>query len=424
MKDAATRGKSRPLAPKRFENGTAGQGKRQAESLPPLLWRRREIMRATFEQGPIRPPNEARSLLLRFTRNCPWNKCSFCPVYKGRSFSRRSLQEIKDDIDAARSILDDFQALCESSGSGDRGTKAAVNRVFTDPRYDSCYRHVVSWHVNGEGTVFIQDANSVMMRTEDLTEALTHLRARVPGIRRVTSYGRSNTLSRKSLEELTAIREAGLDRIHIGLESGSDNVLKLVRKGTTARQHVDAGRKVVEAGMTLSEYIMPGLGGKAWSREHALETARVLDEIDPHFIRLRSLRIPSRTPLYRDKAEGRFHPLSEDEIVREIRLFIASLEKVRSTLTSDHIMNLLEEVEGTFPRDKERMLEVIDEYLNLHPKEKMLYQLGRRGGAVRSVKDLEHLPLRSRLETAVGELQAQTGQDLETIVRELGDQYI
>jgi hypothetical protein len=378
----------------------------------------------TFEQGPIRPPSESRSLLLRFTRNCPWNKCTFCPIYKDRKFSRRSLGEIKQDIDSVAEIIGDLHELSRSMGFEGSINGRVINKVLTDPQYNSCYRHVAVWYYNGDGTVFIQDANSVMMKTEDLVAALKHLKGRVPGVARITSYGRSSTLARKSLEELQALREAGLDRIHIGMESGSDQVLKFVQKGATSRQHIDAGQKVVAAGMTLSEYIMPGLGGREWSREHALETARVLNAVNPHFIRLRSLRIPSRAPLYKDKADGRFHPLTEDETVREIRLLIESLEGIQSTLTSDHIMNLLESVEGTFPQDKPAMLAVIDRYLSLPDEERLLYQLARRGGAVRSVEDLETPGLRAKLQEAKRSLESQTGKPLEAVIAEMGDQYI
>ena len=261
----------------------------------------------TFEQGPIRPPSEAGSLLLRFTRNCPWNQCTFCPVYKGQKFSRRSLEEIRRDIDAVHNILDDLGKVSLSLGQSGRINQQVLNKVLTSPSHGSHYRYVAMWAFSGTGRAFIQDANSLMLPTEVLTEALRYLRMRIPQIRRVTSYARSSTLARKSGEDLTAIREAGLDRIHVGLESGSDHVLAFVKKGTTSDQQIAAGRKVIEAGMTLSEYIMPGLGGKEWSREHALETARVINAINPHFIRLRSLRIPPRTPLYQDKAAGALH---------------------------------------------------------------------------------------------------------------------
>ena len=383
-----------------------------------------EILPTTFEQGPIRPPSEAQSLLLRFTRNCPWNRCTFCPIYKRQDFSRRSLQEIRQDIDAVRNIIDDLQALATRSGGLGTVTGEVVNRVLTTPGYSACYRHVAVWHYHGKGTVFLQDANSLVMRTPDLVAALRYLKEKVPGIQRITSYARSSTVARKNLQELKEIRDAGLDRIHIGLESGSDRVLEFVRKGASARQHIEAGQKIVAAGMTLSEYIMPGLGGAVWSREHALETARVLNAIDPHFIRLRSLRVPPRSPLFEDVQEQRLQLLSDDQVVEEIRLLIESLNGIHSTLTSDHIMNLLEEVEGTLPGDKPKMIAAVDRYLALPAQEKLLFRLARRGGAVRSLDDLNDPSLRARLERAMVQLRADAGGDLEKVITELGDQYI
>lgn len=377
-----------------------------------------------FEQGPIRPPSEAGSLLLRFTRNCPWNRCTFCPVYEGRPFTRRSLAEITGDIDAAASVLDHLATLSSRMGYGGRLTREVAGAALSDPSLSDQARHVVLWAMAGKGTVFIQDANSLVLETDVLVKALHHLRERIPGVQRITSYARSSTLSRKTLDELKAIREAGLDRIHIGLESGSDAVLAFVRKGATAAQHIEAGRRVIEAGMTLSEYVMPGLGGKKWWREHALETARVLNEVDPHFIRLRSLRIPPHVPLHADVEAGRFVPLTDDETVEEIRLLVENLHPSRSVLTSDHIMNLLPELEGRFPRDKAGMLAVIDRYLSMSEIDRLLYRLGRRGGMLQSLDDLDNPHLRSRLERARRELVAEAGGDIEKVIVELGDRYI
>lgn len=378
----------------------------------------------TFEQGPIRPPSEAGSLLLRFTRNCPWNRCTFCPVYKGQKFSKRSLQDIKGDIDKVRHIIDDLHELSQSMGIQGTMPQPVLNSVLSRPDLGHVYHYVAMWFFHGKGRVFIQDANSLMLPTTVITEALHYLRQRVPGIQRITSYGRSSTLAKKSVRELREIREAGLDRIHIGMESGCDAVLEFVRKGSTALDHIIAGRRVIEAGMTLSEYVMPGLGGKALSREHALDTAYALNAIEPHFIRLRSLRIPSRAPLHQDVTEGRFTPLSDDETVEEIRLFIDTLEDIHSELTSDHIMNLIPDVEGTLPRDKGKMLAAIDRYLQLAPDERLLYRLGRRGGAIHSLDDFSDSALRNRLERARCDLEARMGTDLESLITELGDQYI
>ncbi len=377
-----------------------------------------------FEQGPIRPPSEAGSLLFRFTRNCPWNKCTFCPVYKQAAFSRRSLREIKQDIDSVAAMVDDIRAFSEKLGHGGRITREVMGAIFADQLIGNFCRHVAVWLYSGRGSVFIQDANSLILPSGLLSEALQYLREKIPGVKRITSYARSSTLARKDLSELTLIRRAGLDRIHIGMESGSDRVLAFVKKGVTADEHIEAGRKVIGAGIELSEYIMPGLGGKEFSEDHARESARVLNEINPHFIRLRTLRVPHRVPLYNDLRQGRFEKLSDEDTVAEIRHFISCLDGISSRLTSDHAMNLLEEVEGTFPEGKDAMLAVIDRFLAMASEEKLLYRLGRRGGALRSLDELNDPQLRQRLQLALNELSNQKGCDIETVISELGDQYI
>jgi hypothetical protein len=377
-----------------------------------------------FEQGPIRPPSEAASLLLRFSRNCPWNNCTFCPVYKGKEFSRRSLSEIKHDIDAVAEIIQYLRSFSRGLGGGGEMTRQVLGTILSDSRLNNCCRQVAIWLYAGQGSVFIQDANSLILPAPMLAEAIRYLKERVPGIRRITSYARSSTLAQKSVSELREIRQAGLDRIHIGMESGSDRVLKFVKKGVTAKKQIEAGIKVIEAGMELSEYFMPGLGGKELSEDHARESARVLNAINPHFIRLRSLRIPSRAPLFHEKQAGQFVPASDDETVMEIRLFISSLEGISSRLTSDHIMNLLEEVTGKLPEDKEAMIAVIDDYMALPPEEKLLFRLGRRGGALRSLDELQDPVMRQRLQLAMKELASETDGDLEKLINELADQYI
>ncbi|MFP4393400.1 MAG: radical SAM protein [Desulfohalobiaceae bacterium] len=371
-------------------------------------------MYSGFEQGPIRPPSEASSLLLRFTRNCPWNKCAFCPVYKRDKFSRRSLEEIKQDIDNVSRMLNEISSGQESIN------RQKVSSILGSARYGDQYKQLAFWLYQGDGSVFIQDANSMIMKTKDLVQALKYLKAKVPGIKRITMYARSSTIVRKSLEELQEIRDAGLNRLHVGLESGSDQVLELVRKGCTAKQHIEAGQKVVQSGIALSEYIMPGLGGRELSREHALETARVLNAINPQFIRLRTLQVIPGTELDQMLQQSRFELLTDDELVQEIRLFISELGDIQSTLTSDHILNLLEEVQGSLPRDKEYMLGVIDEYLSLPEKDRLLYRLGRRGGALRSVRDIQDPDNRARLENAKQELESREGKSLEEILPELG----
>ncbi|MCF8086145.1 MAG: radical SAM protein [Desulfohalobiaceae bacterium] len=379
---------------------------------------------ASFEQGPIRPPSEAGSLLLRFTRNCPWNKCAFCPVYKRRRFSRRSLEEILEDIDAVSRMLSEMRSFARSLTGGEDLDPGVMQRILKSGDWSEQYKQLAFWVLQGEGTVFIQDANSLILKTEVLEQALTALRSKIPLVRRVTMYARSSTVVRKSEEELTRLRRAGLDRLHIGMESGSDRVLRLMNKGMSSEQHIQAGQKAVQSGFSLSEYIMPGLGGRELSREHALETARVLDAINPDFIRLRTLQIMPGTELDAMRKQGGFTPLDDDEIVSEIRLLIQSLRETTAELASDHVMNLLQEVQGRLPRDKEAMLGVIEEYLGRPREERLLYRLGRRAGSLVSPSQLDEPGTRQQLERARKSLEAQEGKDLEAIITDMGRSHL
>ena len=377
-----------------------------------------------IEQGPIRPPSESKSLLLRLTRNCPWNKCLFCPVYKGTSFSRRSVAEIKRDIDQLSEMVDDIQKLSWKLGFSGKITGTVISHIYPSKDYNPTYRHVAHWMYFGEGSVFLQDANSLIMKPEDLAEILNHLRRKVPGIRRITSYARSRTLARRGADQLVMLREAGLNRIHIGLESGYDPVLRFMKKGSTAADHIQAGCLVKEAGISLSEYVMPGLGGKRWWREHALATAHVLNRINPDFIRLRSLRVPKTAPLFEKVDNGHIELLDDDEVVREIRLFIENLDGITSTITSDHIMNLLEEISGILPDDKKKMLASADRYLDLDEGERIIYKVGRWGGAYRRLDDLRDPEIRGKIEQVIHQWNLETSGQVDEILKEMADQYI
>ena len=377
-----------------------------------------------IEQGPIRPPSESKSLLLRLTRNCPWNKCLFCPVYKGTTFSRRSLPEIKQEIDQLGHIVNDIQDVSAKLGFSGRITGKVISHIYPSKDYNPIYRHVAHWLYFGEGSVFLQDANSLIMKSEDLAEILNYLRHKVLGIRRITSYARSRTLARRGADQLVMLREAGLNRIHIGLESGYDPVLRLMKKGSTAADHIQAGCLVKEAGISLSEYVMPGLGGKRRWREHALATAHVLNRINPDFIRLRSLRVPKTAPLFEKVDNGHIELLDDDEVVREIRLFIENLDGITSTITSDHIMNLLEEISGILPDDKKKMLASADRYLDLDEGERIIYKVGRWGGAYRRLDDLRDPEIRGKIEQVIHQWNLETSGQVDEILKEMADQYI
>jgi radical SAM superfamily enzyme len=228
------------------------------------------------------------------------------------------------------------------------------------------------------------------------------------------------------VEALKQIREAGLDRVHIGLETGYDPLLKLVKKGVTGAQHIEAGKRLLAAGMEVSEYVMPGLGGQEMWRDHAVETAKVLNQINPHFIRLRSLRVPHRVPLRAKLEDGSFSMQTDDMLAAEIRLFIKTLEGITSTVTSDHIMNLLEDVNGKFPEDKEKMLAAIQSYQDLSETDRLIYRAGRRGGAYRSIEDLKRDPATyQKIKSLIEEVaQTEGPEGVEHMISEMVDRYI
>ncbi|HPA16290.1 MAG TPA: radical SAM protein [Verrucomicrobiae bacterium] len=344
-----------------------------------------------FETGPIRPPSEAGSILLRLTRNCHWNRCAFCPVYKRERFSVRKVDEVKGDIDAMSAIAG---RICGRVGGhrGGRGMREAIVEAVRgldlgDGEHRECVRQVAFWLAQGMRNMFLQDADALVLRTEQLVEILRYARATFPTIERITTYARAKTISRKSPDELKALRAAGLNRIHIGMESGSDAVLSLVQKGVTQDEQIRAGRNVMAAGIELSEYFMPGLGGRELSDQHAVDSAAVLSAVNPTFIRLRSTVPVPGTPLHDMMAEGRWAPLTEEEKVREIRLCIERIEGVTSTVQSDHIMNLLEGVAGTLPDGKRQILELIDRFLDMDPADREAFIVGRRAGRYRDLSD-------------------------------------
>jgi radical SAM superfamily enzyme YgiQ (UPF0313 family) len=380
-----------------------------------------EKLTHTFELGPIRPPSEAYSLLIRATRNCPWNKCLFCPLYKGTKFELRTVEEIQKDIEAAKTITEGINEIAWKMGYGGSAREIAA-MLYNQPEYGQCVRNVALWLFDGGQSAFLQDANTLIMRTPELVQVITFLRKTFPSLNRVTSYGRSHTAARKSLEELKELKAAGLDRIHIGLESGYDPVLAYMQKGATAEQHIRGGKKVVEAGISLCEYVMPGLGGKKMSHEHAKETARVLNEINPDYIRLRSLHVHTIMPLWSKIQDGDFELQTEDAVVEEIGTFIENLQ-VTSYLKSDHILNLLMEVEGKMPEDKQKCLDIIDEYLSLPDEEKLNFKFGKRLGYYEKLSDLKDTYTHYKIDQVITQIKAR-GENVDEVISKLKDSFI
>jgi biotin synthase-like enzyme len=375
-----------------------------------------------FEQGPIRPPSEAYSLLVRVTRNCPWNRCTFCPVYKDSRFSIRPKNHVIKDIDSVYRSVEIIQKTAQEEGKVPLADirKAAGDGDNVDPL---AFNAALNWVSGGMRSVFIQDANSLIIKPKDLVEILTHLKMRFPWVERITSYARSHTIARISDDNLKAIRNAGLNRIHIGLESGSDKVLKMTKKGVTKETHIKAGRKVKKAGMELSEYVMPGLGGKAYSKEHALETADALNQINPDFIRLRTLAIPDSVALYGDYESGRFEKCSDLMMAEETLLFIESLNGITSVLKSDHILNLFQNLEGKLPEDKEHMLDIVRRFLAMTPDRQCVYQIGRRLGYFLRLSDMDNSRRLERAENACRQFGI-TPENVDEVIDELMKRFI
>ena len=375
-----------------------------------------------FEQGPIRPPSEARSLLIRVTRNCPWNRCTFCPVYKGTRFSLRDPEHVKVDIDA---VSDCIQRLSEGADGQGIITREAFYRIAEalPPEQQPALQAAVNWLSNGMRSVFIQDANSLIIKPAHMIDILQHLKDRFPGIERVTSYARSHTICRIPQDKLEQIRQAGLDRIHIGLESGSDRVLEMARKGVTKAEHVKAGQKVKAAGFELSEYVMPGLGGQDLSQEHALETADALNQIDPDFIRLRTLAVPPGLPLHDEYKAGRFKKCTDIQMAEELLLFLGHLDGVHSTVKSDHMLNLFEEVDGVLPADKEKMMAPVRRFLDMPPQQQAWYQVGRRLSYFHSLKDMNDPDRLSRARDLCDRMGI-TPENVEAVIEEAMNRFI
>jgi len=378
-----------------------------------------------FEQGPIRPPSEAYSLLLRVTRNCPWNRCEFCHTYKEGKFSVRTVDEVKQDIDVVQEIVSEIRALSWKHGFGGELPVPLVNLILQDPKHDSDgFRSVALWLYNGGNNVFLQDGDNLTLRTDELVEILKYLKKTFSSVERVTTYARAKTVSRKTVDDLQALRLAGLSRIHIGLETGYDSLLQYVKKGVTALEHIEAGRRVKESGISLSEYVILGLGGKGMWREHAVETAKVLNQINPNFIRVRTLKVLKTMLLFQKIEKGEFMLMSDNEMIEEERLLIWHLEGITSTFVSDHIMNVLQEVEGKLPEEKEKMLNLIDRYLSLPKEEKDNFRLGRRVGIYQSVEDLSKPELRNQVERVIQQIESKRPGDLEEILSELTESFI
>ncbi len=375
-----------------------------------------------FEQGSIRPPSEAYSLLLRLTRNCPWNLCTFCRIYKRQDFSLRSVENIIKDIDLIHTYVDRIRQIIKPGGPVDQ---KVIHTLYTsfETKDRVAFNAAMDWYASGMESIFLQDANSVIMKPDDLVFVLEHIQKCFPETSRITSYARSHTLARIKENDLERIAQAGLNRVHVGMETGSDKVLKLIRKGVTKETHIRAGLKVKAAGIQLSEYVMPGLGGIDLSIEHAMETASALNSINPDFIRIRTLAVTSGTKLARDGEQGLFEKPSDVMMAQEVRLFLESLHNITSQVKSDHILNLFETINGKLPEDKKRLINIIDSFFDLSEEERVFYQVGRRMGFFRGPEDLEKSSHLDQVKQACNHYGV-TSENVDAVINELMKSFV
>ncbi len=269
-----------------------------------------------------RPPGEWKSYLLQCTIGCSNNQCTFCGMYKEKKFRIRPTQEILEDIDMAR-----------------------------------------AYYGPGLQRVFLMDGDAIIIKTEDLLRILRKLYDTFPALEKVTLYaGPRSTLS-KTPEELKALHDAGLSRAYLGVESGSDAVLKFIHKGVNAQQMLQAGQRLVEAGIDLWVTIILGITGEGgdW-REHILSTAKIINQMKPRHLSAMTFAPAKGTPLGDDVLAGRFKVYGPDHILEECRLLIEHLDVDPLHFTSNHASNYLP-LKGSLPQDREKFLSLIDQAL-------------------------------------------------------------
>lgn len=265
-----------------------------------------------YEGRVFRPPSEAYSLIVQATIGCSHNRCTFCDMYKEKRFRVRRLEEVKADFDLSR---------------------AAYQRV---------------------DRIFLADGDALMCPAAHLAEILRYIREKFPECERVTSYGSPKSILVKTQEELNELHELGLEMVYLGLESGSDEVLRRVNKGETAAEIVRAGQMVKAAGMKLSVTAIAGLGSLERSEEHAVQTARALSEMKPEYIGLLTLLFELPTPLMRDWEEGRFYLMEPVEIAAETLTLLENIDSEGSVFRANHASNYVN-LAGTLNRDREAM---------------------------------------------------------------------
>lgn len=275
-----------------------------------------------YEGSLYRPPSEAYSLIIQATIGCTHNGCTFCSMYKDKKFRVRSTEEIIEDLKIGRE------------------------------RYKNVDR------------IFIADGDALAIKNKELEKILSFIKDNFPECKRVGIYGSPKAILSKSNEDLIRLKTLGLGIVYLGVESGSDKILKKINKGVTRREMVEAGKKVVDSGIKLSITLISGIGGKEDSEEHALESAKIINEINPHYIGLLTLIVEENTPLYGDVKSGKFQLLSPKEVLVETKKMVENIEIENSIFRSNHASNYVS-LKGTLSKDKKLILDQIKEGLEI-----------------------------------------------------------
>lgn len=269
-----------------------------------------------YEGTVYRPPSEAYSLIIQATIGCSHNKCTFCSMFKDKKFRIRKCEDIVHDLITSR---EDY---------------LKVERIF------------------------LADGNALMMKMEDIRKILLTIKQLFPECKRVGIYAAPNDILRKSLDELKEMKSLGLGIVYLGLESGSEEILKAIKKGATPEDMINAARKVKESGLKLSVTLISGLGGREKWHEHAARSAEVLSKMDPDYLGTLTLLIEPNTEMYNEVKSGRFELLNPKEIMAETLELIENLELTNCVFRSNHISNYVS-LGGILPADKEKLLEEI-----------------------------------------------------------------
>jgi radical SAM superfamily enzyme YgiQ (UPF0313 family) len=266
-----------------------------------------------------RPPSEARSLILQVTNGCSWNRCTFCEMYT---------QPQKRFHLKPHAAIDDELAQVAASG-------AAVRRVF------------------------LADGDAMTLSTRRLRAILESIRHHLPDVQRVASYCLPRNLKSKTVEELAALRKLGLSLYYVGCESGDDLVLDRVRKGETFESSLAALRKIKSAGSKSSVMILNGMGGKMYSEQHALNSARLMNAGQPDYLSTLVVSFPLGKERYEKGFGGEFQELDQPGLFREMQLLLNNLDLEQTIFRSDHASNYLV-LRGTLGRDKQKLLNIVN----------------------------------------------------------------